>query len=95
MLLQPVDLLFIMASALPIIHPRNSVVTLHDIAWDFYPETFNTSTLNYLRFSTWFAVKFARKVIAVSEQTKKDLLGKYHFIKDEFLLGDATLNEAK
>jgi glycosyltransferase involved in cell wall biosynthesis len=78
MLLNPVDVLFIMASALPIIHPRNSVVTIHDIAWDFYPETFGTFMLNYLRFSTWFACKFAKKIIAVSNQTKTDLIKKYN-----------------
>lgn len=78
MLWHPVDALFIMASALPIIHPRNSVVTIHDIAWDFYPETFSPFMLNYLRFSTWFACRFARNIIAVSEQTKKDLLRKYN-----------------
>ncbi|MDB4940082.1 MAG: hypothetical protein JWO40_507 [Candidatus Doudnabacteria bacterium] len=77
-LLHPVDSLFIMASALPIIHPKNSIVTIHDIAWDFYPETFGKFTLNYLRFSTWYACRFANKIIAVSEQTKKDLIKKYN-----------------
>jgi glycosyltransferase involved in cell wall biosynthesis len=78
MITHPVDVLFIMASALPLIHPKNSYVTIHDIAWDFYPETFSTFMLNYLKFSTWFAVKFARNVISVSEATKKDLVRKYN-----------------
>lgn len=78
LLLHPVDALLIMASALPIIHPKNSVVTIHDIAWEFYPETFSKFMRNYLKFSTWYAVKFARRVIAVSQQTKKDLVKKYN-----------------
>ncbi len=85
MLVAKPDALFIMASALPIIHPKNSVVTIHDLAWDFYPETFGKFMLNYLRFSTWFACKFARKIIAVSEQTKKDLLQKYHLPEDKVI----------
>ncbi len=77
MLIAPVDVLFIMASALPLIHPKNSVVTIHDLAWEFYPETFTTFMRWYLRFSTWFACKFARSIIAVSEQTKKDIIQTY------------------
>ncbi len=77
MLINPVDALFIMASALPIIHPRNSVTTIHDIAWDFYPETFGKFMLNYLRFSTWFAVHFAKRIVTISESTKRDLIKKY------------------
>ncbi len=73
MLVRPVDALFIMASALPLIHPKNSLVTIHDLAWEFYPETFKTFMRWYLRFSTWFACKFSRSIIAVSEQTKKDI----------------------
>src|ERR1051326_6422500 len=38
MLIHPVDLLFIPASALPLIHPRRSVVTIHDTAWVNYPQ---------------------------------------------------------
>lgn len=71
------DALFIMASALPIIHPKRSVVTIHDLAWEFYPETFGKFMYYYLKFSTWFACKFASNIIAVSEQTKKDILRKY------------------
>ncbi len=86
MLVRPVDCLFIMASALPIIHPKNSVVTIHDVAWEFYPETFGWPMLNYLRFSTWYAVRFARKIIAVSEQTKKDLIARYHLPAEKIAL---------
>lgn len=75
--LHPVDALFIMASALPLLHPKKSIVTIHDIAWKFYPETFSWPMRNYLRFSTWFAVKQASAIIAVSEQTKKDLIKFY------------------
>jgi glycosyltransferase involved in cell wall biosynthesis len=77
MLIHPVDVLFIPASALPIIHPKKSVVTIHDLAWNFYPETFTWFNRSFLQLSTWFAVKFAYKIIAVSEATKKDLIKEY------------------
>ncbi|GAC1572293.1 MAG: glycosyltransferase family 1 protein [Candidatus Doudnabacteria bacterium] len=73
----PVDALFIMASALPIFHTKNSTVTIHDIAWDYYPETFSFLMRTYLRLSTLYACTYAKKIIAVSEQTKSDLVKKY------------------
>ncbi len=73
----PVDALFIPASALPLLHPRNSVVTIHDLAWKYYPETFSRGMRWFLRLSTWFAVHSAATVIAVSEQTKADLISEY------------------
>lgn len=83
LIFHPVDALFIMASALPIIHPKNSTVTIHDLAWQFYPETFSKFMRFYLPASTWFAVKFAKNIIAVSEQTKKDLISKYKVRPDK------------
>lgn len=77
------DVLFIMASALPLVHPDKSVVTIHDLAWQFYPETFSFLMRNYLKFSTWFACKFAARIIAVSEQTKKDLIAKYKIFPEK------------
>ena len=77
LLFHPVDVLLIPASALPLIHPKNSVVTIHDLAWKFYPETFTTFNRNFLEYSTRFAVKRARHIIAVSESTKRDLVKFY------------------
>lgn len=77
-----VDVLVILASALPFWHPKNSVVTVHDIAFEFFPEAFPPFMRNYLKWSTRFAVRRAAKVIAVSESTKKDLV-KYYQIAPE------------
>jgi glycosyltransferase involved in cell wall biosynthesis len=77
MLMHPVDVLFIPASALPLLHPKKSVVTIHDLAWKFYPDSFTWFSRNFLEWSTGFAVKNAAKVIAVSESTKKDIIKFY------------------
>lgn len=77
MLFYPVDVLFIPASALPLIHPKKSVVTIHDLAWLYFPETFTRFNRNFLKWSTRFAVARASGIIAVSEATKKDLLKEY------------------
>lgn len=77
MLVRPVDALLVPASALPLFHPANSIVTIHDLAWKFYPRTFTFFNRVFLEWSTRFAVKFAGKIIAVSEATKKDLIKFY------------------
>ena len=57
MLLHPVDVLIIPASALPVIHPKKSVVTIHDLPGDIYPADFTWFNRNFLEWSTKFAVK--------------------------------------
>lgn len=75
--LHPVDVLMIPASALPLVHPKKSVVTIHDIAWKFYPETFTLFNRLFLELSTRFALSAAEKIIAVSEATRQDLIKFY------------------
>lgn len=77
MLWHPVDVLMIPASALPIIHPRRSIVTIHDVAWKYFPESFTGFMRWFLEWSTKFAVRNASQIIAVSESTKKDLVKFY------------------
>ncbi len=83
MLVHPVDALFIPASAMPFVHPKNSVSTIHDLAWDFFPETYTTFIRWYSIFVTWFVVKYSRKVIAVSQATKDDIIKKYRVSPDK------------
>ncbi|MDE2311515.1 MAG: glycosyltransferase family 4 protein [Patescibacteria group bacterium] len=73
----PVDALLIPASALPLVHPVNSVVVVHDTAWKYFSESFTWFMRNFLEWSTRFAVKRAARVIAVSASTKQDLLKFY------------------
>lgn len=77
MLLNPVDVLFIPASALPLIHPKRSIVTIHDLGWKFYPQSFTWFNRNFLEISSRFAVNRASKIIAVSGSTKKDIIKFY------------------
>jgi glycosyltransferase involved in cell wall biosynthesis len=71
------DVLFIPVHILPLIHPKNSVVTIHGLEYEYYPEMYPWQHLQYLRWSTKYALKHAQKIIAVSENTKKDLVELY------------------
>ena len=77
MAINPPDVLFIPVHVLPLIHPQNSVVTIHGLEYEYYPETYPWRHLKYLRWSTKYALKNARKIIAVSENTKRDLIELY------------------
>lgn len=54
-----------------------SVVTIHDLAYEFFPDLFLPSDLYKLRRWTRSSVKRASSVIAVSESTKRDLVRLY------------------
>ncbi len=83
MLTHPVDVLLILASALPIIHPKKSLVTVHDIAFELF-EGIYTGFMNYYqKYTARFAVKNATKVFAVSRATKNDLVKVYKTSPDK------------
>jgi len=78
MALNKPDVLFVPVHILPLIHPQNSVVTIHGLEYEYYPKMYPWKHLRYLRWSTKYALKNARKIIAVSENTKKDLVELYN-----------------
>jgi glycosyltransferase involved in cell wall biosynthesis len=77
------DVLFIPAASLPLIHPKKSVITVHDVAWRLYPETFKILKRWYLEYTAWFACRFANTIIAVSSATKDDLVKFYKVDEDK------------
>jgi glycosyltransferase involved in cell wall biosynthesis len=105
------DVLFVPAHALPLVSPRRTVNTIHDIAFireqrvyrsekikinlpgsrpviDFFIRVltggkYRSGSVDYLRWSTAFALKHAKKIIAVSEFTKKEILELYPKVPGE------------
>lgn len=99
------DVLFVPAHSLPLIQPRRTVNTIHDIAFaregDLYLKKkvrseyrhgrkflnflvhlltrgrYEPNSLDYLSWSTAYALKHAAKIIAVSEFTKKEIIDVY------------------
>ncbi len=71
------EIFFIPVHVLPFAHPKNSVVTIHGLEYEYYPKMYPLNHLKYLRWSTKYALKNARKIIAVSENTKSDLIKLY------------------
>lgn len=101
MLLNAPDVLFVPAHTIPVIHPKNTVVTCHDVGFERFPELYavhsigssvglkglavkaasrlitgfkySNNELDYHRWSMKFVLKHARKIIVISEFTKKEI----------------------
>lgn len=78
MLMRPPDALFVPAHVLPLIHPRNSIATVHDLGYKFFPDAHPRLQRAYLDFSTRWNVKRARVVIADSNATRDDIVKFYN-----------------
>jgi glycosyltransferase involved in cell wall biosynthesis len=74
---RPPHTLFIPSHVVPLVHPRRSVVTVHDLGYLYYPEAHTRSSRLYLDLSTRFSARAARRVIAISQATKRDLVRRY------------------
>jgi glycosyltransferase involved in cell wall biosynthesis len=58
----------------PFLCPIPSVVTVHDLAFIRFPQTFRRVNRFYLSLATRVSVKRAAKVLAVSEHTRRELI---------------------
>ena len=83
---RPPDLLFVPAHVLPLIHPRYSVVTVHDLGYLYYPEAHTRFQNAYLRWSTRHNARTAARVLADSQATCDDLVRHYHVPADKIVV---------
>lgn len=77
MLQRPPDLLFVPAHVLPLIRPRRTVVTVHDLGYRYHPEAHRLFDRLYLEWTTRWHVRAATHVLADSEATGRDLIEVY------------------
>ncbi|MFZ2975966.1 MAG: glycosyltransferase family 1 protein [Candidatus Moraniibacteriota bacterium] len=76
-LLHPVDVLFIPAHVAPIIHPTKTFVVVHGLEYEIIKEAYSFWERIYMRNSIKLSCRWAKKIIAVSKNTKKDLIELY------------------
>jgi len=77
MLFHPVDVLFVPAHVVPLINPQNTIVVVHGLEFEFIPKAYSFWARMYMRWSIKSSCRWAKKIIAVSENTKKDLIKLY------------------
>lgn len=71
------DLLFVPAHVLPPIHPRRSLVTVHDLGYRYFPRAHTRFQRAYLDLSTRWNARAAAHILADSEATRADLVRIY------------------
>ena len=77
------DVFWSPAHYMPFYIGGKSVVTIHDLAYEYFPQLFLPSDLYKLKTWSRQAVKQATKIIAVSEATKQDLVKLYKVSEDK------------
>lgn len=82
MLLRPIDVLIIPASAMPIVHPRKTVAVMHDVGFLQFPDSKSRFEIWYLQWTSQYAIRHAWRLICVSEWTKKEITDRYRVSGD-------------
>lgn len=77
MIFNPVDVLFIPAHIIPWFFPKKTIVTVHGLEYEFCPGAYSFWEKLYMRFFIKRSCRKASKIIAVSQNTKKDLVNLY------------------
>ncbi|MFA4817317.1 MAG: glycosyltransferase family 1 protein [Parcubacteria group bacterium] len=79
------DVLWMPMHNLPAVHRRKmkTFVTIHDLAFKFFPESFTKKDLAKLNFLTDRAVRHTDRLIAISQATKNDILKIYPEVSAE------------
>ena len=74
MLTRPPDVLLVPAHVLPPIHPRRSIVTVHDLGHLHFPEAHPTIQRVYHTWATRWNARACSHILADSEATRDDLV---------------------
>ncbi len=75
---RPPDVLFVPAHVLPLIHPRRTLVTVHDLGYRYFPHAHPYLQRLYLDLSTRWNARVATHILADSEATRTDLIRLYN-----------------
>ncbi|RMD75570.1 MAG: glycosyltransferase family 1 protein [Chloroflexi bacterium] len=70
-----VDLYHGCLNVAPLLSPVPTVITIHDLAFIRFPQTFRTYNRIYLDLATRLSARRASRILAVSEHTKREVAG--------------------
>lgn len=83
---RPVDVLFVSAHIIPWIHPKKTILVVHGLEYEFCPGAYSFWERWYMRISIWISCRWASKIIAVSENTKRDLMRLYGVSEEKIVV---------
>lgn len=79
----PPDVFFVPAHVLPLYHPPRSIVTIHDLGYLAFPDAHTAARRLELHLTTLWNARTARRVIAISQATKDDLIRHYRIAPEK------------
>lgn len=74
----PPNLLFVPSHVIPLLTNIPSVVTIHDVAYKYYPKAYSSFDRRYLEFTTGISITKAKRVIVPTNATSKDIQKYYN-----------------
>lgn len=77
LLLHPVDALFVPAHTVPVIHPKNTVVVIHGLEYEFCKNAYSFWERLYMRAVIRKSCAWASGIVCVSNNTKEDIMKLY------------------
>lgn len=80
------DVLFVPAHTLPLLNPKRSVVTIHDIGFEHFPEAYHWADKLYHKLTIQIIKRAATKIIAVSHFTKEDIVKTYKIPQEKIVV---------
>jgi glycosyltransferase involved in cell wall biosynthesis len=89
------DLIFNPGHYLPLVIPCPAVVAVMDLGFLRFPEQFTKEIFWQLKYWTWWSVKRAKRVLAISEATKKDLVRFYNLPVDKIVVAYPGVKQKK
>jgi glycosyltransferase involved in cell wall biosynthesis len=89
------DVFFSLTHYAPRFAPQPTVVAVMDLSFLSFPEQFRKRDLWQLRHWTKYSVKRAKKVIAISGATKRDLAKRYHLLPDKVVVAYPGYDEKR
>jgi glycosyltransferase involved in cell wall biosynthesis len=75
--------LFVPSHVIPVVHPKASIVTVHDLGYLAEPAAHPARTRRMLDMTTRWNARAAREIIAISGQTRDDLVRHYRVDPDK------------
>lgn len=75
--IHPPDVLLVPSHVVPLLHPSHSVVTIHDLGYLAFPTAHTRARRLELHLTTLWSVRAARRIIAISQATRDDLIRQY------------------
>jgi len=73
MFINPPDVLFVSAHTIPLIHPKKTITTLHDIGFEKFPELYSSSRIGYKNTIWKVIIGFVVKIITLGRYSNTEL----------------------